>query len=1259
MKNKKFVASAVSAALVASVVAPVVADAATGKLAAGSVSKAKAAKITITDVKPEKDGNVKVYYKRSGASSSVSKTVKADYIRHLGTYALFTLNNVQYKWDFSAKTQLTAAKSFGKHIALADQEATAGNATTAKQYLENAQSHYNTIVKNSELYSPGTITNYKERLDEVAAKVDSLAGKVTAINATTVEVTFNKEISDVNALNFAIEGLTIQKVEVKADNKNVAVLTTSPMEVGKTYTVTESGVTLGTVQLEVSAQAVTLKADNLKEINASFVNEIDAKTINGESVKLSVNGSAKSINSYYTLSVSDDKKEVVITVKGESEHFNQGDKVTVEFKGVKNADGTAFPDGKHEFVVTDTTAPTVTEVKVAGLNKLEVVFSEPLEEQPTVKVNNGSISSVVSSFKKGGKSLIVSTSALTEGTTYKVAVEGGKDYAGLVIGAVENDVIYEVVRTAPTVTVKSSDSNSVTLKFNRPVENFQSQTTFIRHTYDSSTNEVIGNSTSVEKISDSEYKVTFPEAKPFPPGTTKLYISYANGLADAAKIKDLFGNVLQATSLDVTTVVDTTKPTVSEVSYDKDTKKVVVKFSEDVVLPTINSFTLKDKNGNVVAIETPAFTRSGTTDVKNSVEFGLYNKPNGLDAGTYTLEVKNVTDTSIGKNQLDTVTQAFTIGDVVAPQISKVFFKDATKKTIRVVYSEAVNEVEALTKTNYFIKPSQNGNATVLNANATITKVNNYTFDITLPEALADGSYLYVNGLVQDLASNKLGNGSGSQAAIQEASQSAVTKTDISKVTAEAKNKITFVIGQEIKETTLPIGTNGLQVKANNTEIKATSATAVRQVDGTTLVTVLLDSNTALGTDGKQGEHNVTIDIAANVLTNTLDQKNSQISSVSVDNEKIVAEIASATAQAGGSGSQGIQITFTEAVKYSSVQTSDFQVEGYVVEDIKFGDTNTAGKNVTLTIRPVTTESTTTKTVKLVGDVEDVNGNVGYNSTAQATSITGTVIAAAPQLTGVIVPQGGFDAVGDTLELVFDQAIAFGDELSQQTGVAVDILDDFLFVNYDGNDTTDDTFHAQGSTATFDFAIDPSDNKKLKITLQTAGLSQPITSETTINIIDVSNIVAALDNTKASVAATSPLAVTDKSSPTLVSSTTTGGFDAENDTMVLTFDENVQLNTSDDTDSAIITNATTLTGVPLDFIKDLVTITGKTLETSAGTPTFDIAVSDKTVTITLKGSGATLRNAIASENVKVNDVSNIVDKVNNEAAGNEVTNSNS
>ena len=112
--------------------------------------------------------------------------------------------------------------------------------------------------------------------------------------------------------------------------------------------------------------------------------------------------------------------------------------------------------------------------------------------------------------------------------------------------------------------------------------------------------------------------------------------------------------------------------------------------------------------------------------------------------------------------------------------------------------------------------------------------------------------------------------------------------------------------------------------------------------------------------------------------------------------------------------------------------------------------------------------------------------------------------------------------------------------------------------------------------------------------------------------------------------------------------------------MVLTFDENVQLNTSDDTDSAIITNATTLTGVSLDFIKDLVAITGKTLETSAGTPTFDIAVSDKTVTITLKGSGATLRDAIASENVKVNDVSNIVDKANNEAAANvEVANSNS
>ena len=246
MKNKKFVASAVSAALVASVVAPVVADAATGKLAAGSVSKAKAAKITITDVKPEKDGNVKVYYKRSGASSSVSKTVKADYIRHLGTYALFTLNNVQYKWDFSAKTQLTAAKSFGKHIALADQEATAGNATTAKQYLENAQSHYNTIVKNSELYSPGTITNYKERLDEVAAKVDSLAGKVTAINATTVEVSFDEAISDVKALDFTIEGLTITNAAIKQTDAKTIVLTTSAQEGGKVYTVKESDTVIGT-----------------------------------------------------------------------------------------------------------------------------------------------------------------------------------------------------------------------------------------------------------------------------------------------------------------------------------------------------------------------------------------------------------------------------------------------------------------------------------------------------------------------------------------------------------------------------------------------------------------------------------------------------------------------------------------------------------------------------------------------------------------------------------------------------------------------------------------------------------------------------------------------------------------------------------------------------------------------------------------------------------------------------------------------------
>ena len=77
------------------------------------------------------------------------------------------------------------------------------------------------------------------------AGASATTGTVKAINNTTVEVTFGKEIDDIKALKFAIEGLEVKDAVVKQTDKKTAIITTSAQEAGKEYTVTEGGNKIG------------------------------------------------------------------------------------------------------------------------------------------------------------------------------------------------------------------------------------------------------------------------------------------------------------------------------------------------------------------------------------------------------------------------------------------------------------------------------------------------------------------------------------------------------------------------------------------------------------------------------------------------------------------------------------------------------------------------------------------------------------------------------------------------------------------------------------------------------------------------------------------------------------------------------------------------------------------------------------------------------------------------------------------------------
>lgn len=74
------------------------------------------------------------------------------------------------------------------------------------------------------------------------------SSSVQAINATTVEVTYEEDVDNVKATSYSIDGLEVTNAVVKQGQQNVVILTTSTQEGGKVYTVKEDGTTVGTFE---------------------------------------------------------------------------------------------------------------------------------------------------------------------------------------------------------------------------------------------------------------------------------------------------------------------------------------------------------------------------------------------------------------------------------------------------------------------------------------------------------------------------------------------------------------------------------------------------------------------------------------------------------------------------------------------------------------------------------------------------------------------------------------------------------------------------------------------------------------------------------------------------------------------------------------------------------------------------------------------------------------------------------------------------
>lgn len=130
-------------------------------------------------------------------------------------------------------------------------------------------------------------------IEDVAAGVKS----INATNTTTVEVTFEDAIDNINSLNFTIEGLTVTNAAVKQTDNKVVVLTTAAQTGGQKYAVTLNDEAIGsfegisaviptkiditthTVQGKVGQQAILTADVGVKQAGIPVTFNVKANTI--------------------------------------------------------------------------------------------------------------------------------------------------------------------------------------------------------------------------------------------------------------------------------------------------------------------------------------------------------------------------------------------------------------------------------------------------------------------------------------------------------------------------------------------------------------------------------------------------------------------------------------------------------------------------------------------------------------------------------------------------------------------------------------------------------------------------------------------------------------------------------------------------------------------------------------------------------------------------------------------------------------------
>ncbi|REK56341.1 MAG: hypothetical protein C6P36_09415 [Geobacillus sp.] len=596
-----------------------------------------------------------------------------------------------------------------------------------RDYIQTLEANGVTVVteyRPKDSVTRAAFASFVKRALDVSSVVT--ADDITAVkfvDENTLEVTFNGELKEVKKEDFAIEGVEIDSVSIKAaasaESKTTVVVikTKTKLEEGKTYTISYKGKTTDKAKVEVpvvTPKVESVSAINAKKIVVKFnkeVNKTDAETPSNYTF-VGLPGSTT-----WTPSLQEDGKTVVLTLSNAIP--NDTTFVATVSEIATKADANV-KTAKYTTILTfsDKVAPTVTGVTYPRAGVAELNFSEELSTIGTVQVYEGtSVSTDVTpaTFTPGDSKLVLT--GLKPNKEYTVEIVGAKDQSGNLISApIELTIKNTITDTvAPQVTsVTTSGLDTIKVQFSEGLD------TIAPNTYAN----IYIDGTQVNGATQS-----------FDPQTNTLTIT-KSGLATAGvrsvKIdgfKDYAGNV----GVTFTKVVpfSNAAPSIvkTEVKQQGNDTFVVVTFDKAPVLTNLQTDSNSSEPGvYTLSYVTPDNVEKTTTidatdislDTTDSNAPKVLFKVTGKEAGSYTLVIPkdNITDGTTAASADATIKFNLTSTvDTTKPVVQNVFLPGSDASSVGGPSSVPLNTV--------YVKYSKSMSASALNtANYTIDGVN-------------------------------------------------------------------------------------------------------------------------------------------------------------------------------------------------------------------------------------------------------------------------------------------------------------------------------------------------------------------------------------------------------------------------------------------------------------------------------------------------------------------------------------------------------